>query len=135
MLTALCKMIPNSKAHSQKDLNSIYTLSTPASKGVENIDALLDTGSTKGVENRDTLSKQRTGVEQDASRQRRPRFRASVVMTTTVPTSTQVEHFPKTGMWSRIGTTSSHPMGSRSVTPSAPHNTGAAQRQYGGESS
>lgn len=49
MLTALCKMIPNSKAHSQKDLNSIYTLSTPASKGVENIDALLDTGSTKGV--------------------------------------------------------------------------------------
>lgn len=49
MLTALCKMIPNSKTHSQKDLNSIYTLSTPASKGVENIDALLDTGSTKGV--------------------------------------------------------------------------------------
>lgn len=46
MLTALCKMIPNSKAHSQKDLNSIYTLSTPASKGVENIDALLDPGGT-----------------------------------------------------------------------------------------
>lgn len=68
MLTALCKMIPNSKAHSQKDLNSIYTLSTPASKGVENIDALLDPGNTKGVENLDTLSDQRTGVEQDASR-------------------------------------------------------------------
>lgn len=35
-------------------------------------------------------------MEQDASRQRRPRFRASVVMTTTVPTSTQVEDSPKT---------------------------------------
>ena len=57
---------------------------------------MIQSGTNKGVANRDTLSKQRTGVEQDASRQRRPRFRASVVMTTTVPTSTQVEDSPKT---------------------------------------
>ena len=38
-------------------------------------------------------------------------------------------------MGSRIGTASSHPMESRSVTPSAPYSTGAAQRQYIVESS
>lgn len=38
-------------------------------------------------------------------------------------------------MGSRIGTASSHPMESRSVTPSAPYSTGAAQHQSGGESS
>ena len=46
----------------------VLILSAPGSKGVENIDALLDPGNTKGVENLDTLSDQRTGVEQDASR-------------------------------------------------------------------
>lgn len=38
-------------------------------------------------------------------------------------------------MGSRIGTTSSRPMESRSVTPSAPYSTGAAQQQCGGKSS